>query len=400
VPITLPEGPATAPHRLRAYLAGATALRVGDEGFAVALVLLAAARTGSASVAGALLAAALLPHALSGPLLGALLDRSPRRGPLVAAGCAAFAATLAGQALLLGRAPLALALVLALATGALGPLVTGGLTSSLPALVPRGALDRAHALDAATFNVAAVAGPLVAAGAAAVWAPLGLLVLAAAAGAGAVAVAAARLTPPPASGERAGLGDTLRRGVAVLWRRPALRATTLATSIAHVGIGGLALAATAVSASLDAGAAAGGVLLAAYAAGALAASLAVARRPLANPDRAVVLGLAGAGACLVVAAAAPAYAACLLLFALAGLCDGPVLAATFAVRAREAPPGLEASVFTTAASLKVSCAALGGAAAGLAVEPLGGALVLALLGVAQLAGAAVGALAGAGGRRA
>lgn len=397
--ITLPDG-ASARRRLAAYLVGAAALRVGDEGLGVALVLLAAARTGSAGIAGALLAAALLPHALSGPLLGALLDRSPRRGMLLAGGCAVFAATLAGQALVLGRTPLAVPLALALVTGALGPLVTGGLTSSLPALVPAAGLDRAHALDAATFNVAAVAGPLVAAGAVALWAPLGVLALGAAAAGGAAAVGVARLAAVAEPAGRVALGATLRAGLAVLWRLPALRATTLATSVAHVGIGGLALAATAVSEELDAAAAAGGVLLAAYAVGALAASLAVARRPPADPDRTVVLGLAGAGACLVAAAAAPVYPVALVLFALAGLCDGPVLAATFAVRAREAPAALRTSVFTTAASLKVSCAALGGGAAGLALEPLSGALVLALLGVAQVAGAAIGILAGAARARA
>src|SRR5439155_20153798 len=69
----------------------------------------------------------------------------------------------------------------------------------------------------------------------------------------------------------------------------------------------------------------------------------------------------------------------LVLVAVAGLADGPALAATFAVRQRYAPRALHGQVFTTAASIKVGSFAVGSALAGPAVVGLGtdGALVLA-----------------------
>jgi hypothetical protein len=50
--------------------------------------------------------------------------------------------------------------------------------------------------------------------------------------------------------------------------------------------------------------------------------------------------------------------------AVAGVADGPQLAAIFAVRHRETPPRLRGQVFTTAASLKITAGAAGAAVAG------------------------------------
>ena len=58
-----------------------------------------------------------------------------------------------------------------------------------------------------------------------------------------------------------------------------------------------------------------------------------------------------------------AVLAYLLAVALLGTADGPQLAAVFAIRHRETPPRSLSQVFTTAASLKIGCAAVGGAVA-------------------------------------
>ena len=67
------------------------------------------------------------------------------------------------------------------------------------------------------------------------------------------------------------------------------------------------------------------------------------------------------------------------LIALAGVADGPGLAATFGARQRWTPRELLGQIFTTAASVKVGAFAIGAAIAGPAVVALGarGTLVLA-----------------------
>jgi hypothetical protein len=69
----------------------------------------------------------------------------------------------------------------------------------------------------------------------------------------------------------------------------------------------------------------------------------------------------------------------LVAVAVAGLADGPALAATFATRQRYVPVDLYGQVFTTAAGLKVGSFAFGAGLAGPAIAGLGsaGALLLA-----------------------
>ena len=61
------------------FCAAASLARLAEEMFSVAVVLLVLARTGSAALAGATVAAATLPSVVTGPLLGAWLDRTARR---------------------------------------------------------------------------------------------------------------------------------------------------------------------------------------------------------------------------------------------------------------------------------------------------------------------------------
>ncbi|MFD4973821.1 hypothetical protein [Streptomyces sp. NPDC058424] len=48
----------------------------------------------------------------------------------------------------LGRLPFAVAVLIAVVTGLLGPALSGGWTAQLPRVVPGGRLPRANALDA------------------------------------------------------------------------------------------------------------------------------------------------------------------------------------------------------------------------------------------------------------
>ncbi|GGQ65047.1 hypothetical protein GCM10010195_20760 [Kitasatospora griseola] len=127
-----------------------------------ALLLAGFAAAGSAGEASALLAALTAASALGGPLLGVHLDRARHPGRLLARALALYAAGLLAVLAALGRLPLPAVLALAAATGLLGPALSGGWTAQLPRVAPPDRLPRANALDAMTFDTAALAGPALA----------------------------------------------------------------------------------------------------------------------------------------------------------------------------------------------------------------------------------------------
>ncbi|MFD8479391.1 MFS transporter [Kitasatospora sp. NPDC059673] len=127
-----------------------------------ALLLAGFAAAGSTGEASALLAALTAASALGGPLLGVRLDRARHPGRLLARALALYAAGLLAVLASLGHLPLPAVLALAAATGLLGPALSGGWTAQLPHVAPPDRLPRANALDAMTYDVAALAGPALA----------------------------------------------------------------------------------------------------------------------------------------------------------------------------------------------------------------------------------------------
>jgi hypothetical protein len=105
----------------------------------------------------------------------------------------------------------------------------------------------------------------------------------------------------------------------------------------------------------------------------------LARRPWrGQPEHLLALCTVVLGAMFALLAAADSFALALGAAALAGLAEGPQLAAVFQVRHREAPAALRSQLFTTAASVKMSAYAVGAAAAGaLAVHSASACLVAA-----------------------
>jgi len=382
-----------------AFLLAATLARLASEMFPVAAVLLVLDRTGQPALAGAVVAATTLPAVVTGPVLGAWLDRTSRRRVALAASQVLLAASLLGILAAAGRAPGWVLPLLAAAAGITGPLATGGYTSMIPLLVPEQLLARANALEASSFNTAAIAGPAVA-GAVAATAGAAWAVLAEAALAALALPAIARLPqlPAPAGDRTASLAAAIRRGLVLLARTPVLRGVTVATAVGMGGTGLLTLAMPFWAARLGAGRAGAGYLWAALEAGSIAGALAAARPAAAWPPQRVVLaglGLFGVG----VAAwpLAPSFPAALGLVALAGMVEGPAFAATFATRQRWSPPGLRGQIFTTAASLKLGAFAVGSALAGPALGRAGVHGILVAVGAVQLLAVVLGAAAGARG---
>ena len=378
------------------FLTGAAAARAGDEMSGPALLLAGYAVGGSATEASALLAGITVSAAVGGPLLGALLDRSPRPGRLLARALALYGTGLVLILLSLGRLPLQLTVLIAVFTGLLGPALSGGWTAQLPRVVPRERMPRANALDAMTFSLASLVGPALAG------------VLAHLLGAPAAVVASAALiacalpaawTLPTGGGEDrrrgrdkapptapAPLTADLAAGIRAITRTRPLARATLASVVSCTGLGMLITCTPLLGERAFGSAAEGTLLLTCTAVSALAANAVLARRPRTiAPDTiiwsstlllAVALVLSATGHPVLVVAAALT----------AGVGEGPQLAALLAIRHRESPERLRSQVFTTGASLKITGFALGAAVAGpLATHSLPTAL-LAAAGVQLVAG--------------
>ena len=144
-----------------ALLVSATVSRLADQSASIALVLLVIARTHNPRLAGLVVAAFTVPTLVTGPVIGAYLDRLKAKRALFAANQVALAAALTGVAVLAGRAPGTVLIGLGLLAGLTAPVLTGGFSSLVPLLVPPSRLRRANALDAASYNVAGLAGPAV-----------------------------------------------------------------------------------------------------------------------------------------------------------------------------------------------------------------------------------------------
>jgi MFS family permease len=371
---------------LARYTVAAALARLADEGSRVALLLLVLGDGGGAAYGGLLIAALMVPHVVAAPMVGALADRVRRRRPLYAAGLLSYAAGLLGAALCAGPAPVA-AFAFAVFGGCCAPLLIGGLTSLLGELAP-GDLPRAFGLDAASYSVAGIAGPAVAALVAGwvggIWAVVALV---AACALSAVLV----LTLPIPDHEPRHRDPAARRGRAwsALWRRPALGAVTAGTVLSMLGTGALPLVTAALAAQLG-DTALTGIALSVLALGNLISSLAYARFPIRRwrPESVVLAGLFALAVPFALLPLMPGRWPTLILFAVAGLIDGPLFASLLIVRDREAPREVRTQIFTIGAGLKVTAGAAGAALAGLATGLGAGVLLLAVAATQVLAGAA------------
>lgn len=394
------------PRRRAAYWAAATAARAGNEMFPVAVVLLVLGRGGGAGLAGAAVAAFTLPSVVTGPVLGAWLDRSRRRGLVIASDQALAALCFAGLALVAGDLVWA-TLALAALAGIAAPLSMGGFTSLLGAIYDAGELPTANARETISFNAAAVAGPALAGIAATAIGPAAAV--AAQAGlklAALVLVLALRLPDAEGAGVRVAGGRSIlldaRDGLVHVVRTAPLLAVTAAGSVALAGRGLLTLAFPLWAAGeLGTGRDFGAWLWTALALGSIAGAWALTRpRGAQRAEVAALRGIGLAGAVMLSWPLAHSPVPALALVALAGAAYAPGLAATIAVRQRWTPAPLHGRVFTTAASVKPGSFALGAAAAGPVTASVGAPETLAIAAAMQLIACAIGALLLARGGRA
>ncbi|KUM96186.1 hypothetical protein AQI95_42700 [Streptomyces yokosukanensis] len=372
---------------LHLYLAGAVAARAGDEMSGPALMLAGFALAGSTTDASSLLAGITVSAAAGGPVLGALLDRAGRPGRLLAGALVLYAAGLGMILVGLGRLPFAVMILIAVLTGLLGPALSGGWTAQLPRVVLGDRLPRANALDAMTFSVASLAGPALAGGAAeALGAPTAVMVSVVLI---ASALPAAWMLPTrPGRAQEArttSVISDLTAGMRVIVGRSALARATLTSVVSCIAQGMLTACIPLLGDRVLGGASRGALVLSCAAVSGLVANAALARFPRSVAPDTIIWASALVQAAALALAAWGQPVVLIAAVLIAGVGEGPQLAALFAVRHREAPEHLRSQIFTTGASLKLTGFALGAAVGGpVAIWSLSASLTLAA-GVAVLA---------------
>ena len=319
---------------MRRYLAGAVLVRLADEGSRVVLVLLALQRTGSATVGGLLVAAFVFPHVVAAPWAGLLIDRASHPHRFLATAAFCFASALALTALLIGHVVLGAVFAILVLGGCCGPVITGSVTSQLPALVDAARLPRAFALDALTYNVAGILGPTLGAIIAGIFSPVAaLLSLAASAAIGGAIQATlplgGRIIHPV--GDGAHLANIVK-----VFRQRVLGLVTAASSMGQVGASSLPVFA-AILATRHHHSAAAGYLMAAYASGGLTGALGWTLRPASArvAPYVVMVALIASGVPLAIAAGMHQLATTAVFFAMSGAFIGPMLGALFTSRQDE-----------------------------------------------------------------
>jgi predicted MFS family arabinose efflux permease len=373
------------------FWAGFVAAVTADEIMRIGFVWFVYAQTGSAAAVGWLMVCFTAPILIGGAVAGWVLDRFDRRlamviDNLVRAVVVALVPLLHVLDLLTPTHLYAIATVF----GLLMMIPLAGTPTLIPALVPVERRQTANALEVLGYTVGGVVG-----------AALGGVLIAAWGAPAAVLVSAtsyvlfawtlARLPPqPPASvtSRRAPIGPSL----GLLLNNAFLRATTAMYFVFNIGLGLLLTCLPVfVDTRLAAGASGYGLILAAFAAGQMTAALLVgALAPDGRLGLRICVVQALAGLCVVavwpLSYALPAAGA-LFVF---GLMVAPLTVWAQTLRMGIVPPALHGRTFALLRTLMQAGRPVGGAIAGLMLEPqtLTFALLLAaaLIGLPGLAG--------------
>ncbi|WP_245685641.1 MFS transporter [Streptomyces yerevanensis] len=348
------------------YVAAAALARTADGGAVVAVILLVTSSGGSGTLAGALGACVTAPHLL-GPFVARPLDLARDGRKVIASACLLHAVVLATGVLTYARVPtLVTALLLAVA-GTCGPLLTGGISSRLPAIVgPQTRTQRrAQGWDVATYGIGGTVGPSLVA-ALSGWASPSAAALALAGGAGVAAGGVLLLPYAPAAhgGDRAAIlkpGPTL----ALMARTGHLRRTVYLTMIVALGVAALPITAVHMTEVLGIDTSTAAVLTAAYGLGNLAGSAVVMVFPLTgDPDRLMRRLALGVVVGLGMVAASHVFPLSVAAYGLTGILNALFFASTLAARTEYAPVGARAQVFIWVAALKITSGSAGTALAG------------------------------------
>ena len=340
-------------------------------------VLLVAAQHASMRVAGLALAGSTLGLAATAPVRGRLADRHGVARTAAICWGGYLAAWLGLLVASLARQQAVVLVALAAATGCFTPPLSPGLRSLWAYQAPAQLVQTAFALDAAVFDLAYIAGPVIASSLAVGIGPAAAMTVMLAMTGAAVVIIGPRFRRAASSASTAAGRGPLRSA--------ALRQLLVTAALANAALTATEVALIALV-RLHHALWASGPLLAALSAGSILGSLLLgARAPAASGQQRLTRLLASYAlglAALTAAGLAPPLLA--LATPLAGLCLGPTLATLFTAAAAAAPDGKGTEAQSWLNSVMNGGAAGGAALAGLtASRPV--------VGLALAAGAAAAA---------
>lgn len=326
------------PSSRRAVRRLATAQAISFAGGTSAFVALTAslyARTGSALWPAAVAAASFVLPGICGPFLGGVADRVDRRRVMV---CSDLLGTVCFLALaLLSASPAAMVGVKALAGLAAVPFGPAA-AATIPRLASGEELPRANATLSSWGTAGALVGPLIGGAVTALSGAQAVFLFNAATFAGSAALVAGlradfRPGPAPAEAHRG-----LTAGLRLLARDPVLRRLTAGTALLLAGMGMTTPAEVVRAAEMGLGAGGYGLMVAAWASGALlGARLAGILMDRHGPRAMLALGSALVSAGLAVVAVTPWPAPLMLGLAAGGVAEGTTEVVHVVVIQRRAP---------------------------------------------------------------
>lgn len=371
-----------------ALAASMTLGRIAVSMMSMALTLLALRDYQSASLAGLVNVASIVPGLVMSPVAGALLDRYGRRRLVALDFLAGGLAVLAMGVLAWAHAlpPLAL-LVIAAVASLTTPLSNSGLRTLLPKLVPAHYLERANALDSVSWVISSIVGPpLAGILAGAIGAPLALVLVGVAFLAALVALRGVRDVPDTtlATGS---LTRSALVGLHYVLANPSLRGLAVALTLVNVTGGVLAVVLPVTVLARGGSETAVGVLFALQGAGGIVSAAVMGRLDSSGRERRWLAGGIAAWAALIFLMLPDAGLALLAVMMVAiGVATGPLDIALFTIRQRRTDPAQLGRAFSISASLNFAGFPVGAALGGLLAADLGWAVALAA--AASVAGAA------------
>jgi MFS family permease len=360
-------------HGYPQFLGAATAARLADEMFAVGVVLLILDRTGSPTLAGLTVAAVTFPAIVSGPLIGAWLDRTGRRSLIYKIDRLLLTGILFAILAAAGHAPDFVLPLLALIAGLTLPVTFTGFTSMIPLIVTEEMLPSANSLEAASQNLALIVGPALAGLLATLSGPPAALIGEAAL----TVVALALILRIPdlnrgASQRPESMRTMIARGLRHVATERVLRIVSVAGAFNNIAWGLLMIVFPLwADGDLGSKSSAGGALWAAFAFGSLIGALGLGRLQAGHPpERVAFAAMVASGAGMLTWTVAGSLPVALVLVLLTAVLEGPVMAAVFSLRQQRTPRGLQAQVMGTLGSVQIAAFSVG--------TGIGGPLVVAL----------------------
>ncbi len=343
--------------------------RISATMFNTAGVLLILVRTGSAPLAGLTAAAAVVPAAITGPLLGAWLDVARRRRVLIVFDQLLSVVGLVAIVALAGHAPNWTVPAVTVVYSLTRPLTQGSFFSSLAVVAGPELLDRASAIEATSLNMAVVVGPILAGTLAGLIGPARTVLLQA----GFTVVVAVLVAINPvfdlgrAEDRPSSFSHALRTGLRALTRQRVIMATTFSQCLASCSWGLMLVGFPLYAVQrLHSAPHASGYLWAAVAGGSILGTFILHGAPSL---RRVGLSYAALGLSALLWPLAGSLVAGVILILITGFLEGPAYSGTIALRQRFAPLGARAQVMTTITSIQQVMLSAGAAVGGVVHRP-------------------------------